>query len=98
MQIDILGRKLNDRIFKLSSMPWNTTTPQGFAGEVLVSAASCGSYFIILGAQLTLFISICLQHQAFYKMFAHSVLELDTSDQKPQHVYGLVRFHISIKT
>lgn len=81
-------------------MPWNQKTPLGYLGELCVSIAAAGSYFIVSGTLLTLFISMCLHHNAFYEMFVHSVRALDHMNSvrnEKMHLCELIRFHTSIK-
>lgn len=48
------------------------------------------------GTILLLFIAMCLHHRAFYKMYAHSLRELDHVDEKRNDrivLCELIEFH-----
>lgn len=67
---------------------------------VLVAEA----YLIVNGVFLLLFISMCLQHQAFYGMVQHSLNEFDHHSHhsdggraNKEFLCKLIRFHIMIK-
>lgn len=55
---------------ELSSMPWNTQTPLGYAGEVLFGLLLSEAYLIGNGSILMLFVCICLHHKAFQVIFS----------------------------
>lgn len=83
-------------------MPWNQKTLIGYFGELCVSIAAAGSYFIVTGVLLTLFISMSWHHHAFYQIFEHSVFELNHLDKRRNehiqiHLCQLIRYHITIK-
>ena len=81
-------------------MPWNQETPLGYFFEICISLICMESYLIDNGAFLLLFISICLHHWAFYKMFQKSLKALDRHDnirKTKEHIHHLVEFYILIK-
>lgn len=87
--------KLHDEFDVRFSLPWNQRTPAGYATDVCFVAGFSYEYFILNGVPLVLFISICLHHQAFYKMFKHSI---DNSSQYDAKLLcDLIRFHILVK-
>ncbi|XP_031638771.1 odorant receptor 82a-like [Contarinia nasturtii] len=63
-------------------LPWNQTTPVGYYGELCVAVAFIGTYMIMNGIIVLIFISICLQHQALYQMFQHLVRKLNRPNEK----------------
>lgn len=68
--------------------------------ELCFSIAGGGSCAIVYSTLLIFFISICLHHQAFYKMFSHLVFELNTMHEnrnRKQLMREIVRFHITAK-
>lgn len=82
------------------SLPWDQETPLGYFGEICISMICIEAYLLDNGALVLLFISMCLHHQAFYKMFQHSLLKLNRPDKNrndKKHICNLIRFHISVK-
>lgn len=81
-------------------MPWNQTTPFGYVWGSLFSITAGTSYFIINGAVLLIFVSICLHHQAFYEMFLHSINEFERLKNKQngkQQLCKVIDFHTTTK-
>lgn len=86
------------------SLPWNQTTLYGYYGE-LVTITTVGNVYAAITFTLSLFfVSICLHHQAFCKMFKLWVdawnedrgnYENDSKDE--QFLCDLIRFHIEVK-
>lgn len=101
------GRRIATWIlcFSLSkfSLPWNQTTLVGYAEELCFSIPVGFGYFFVNGVFSLLFISICQHHQAFYKMFKHSVVKSKpkrpngTNQSDAKFFYDLIRFHTSVK-
>lgn len=57
-------------------------------------------YLVTNGSLLLLFISICLHHLSFYKMFRDEARKLDYRDKDrndAEHLRKLIRFHIIVK-
>lgn len=82
------------------SLPWDQETFLGYIGEMVVSMICMEGYLIDNGALLLLFISMCLHHQAFYRMFRNSLCKLNRPDKRrndKEHLCNLIRFHISVK-
>lgn len=86
------------------SLPWNQSTLFGYIGEILFTVMLAPPYFTVLGVIFVLFISICMLHQAFYKIFEYSINKWDamTTDDKNKcnnkhFLCDLIRFHILIK-
>lgn len=93
---------ISENIFAIIwiSLPWNQETLVGYIGEIWFDVIVSESYFITNGAILLLFMSICLHHQAFYRMFEKSVQELDHFDSKrndEELLCNLIRFHVRSK-
>lgn len=66
--------------------------------EIAVSIDFAEAYYITNGAFLLLFISICLQHLAFGKIFRHSVYNRSDKDQNDvKFLRDLIQFHITAK-
>lgn len=78
-----------------SSLPWNQTTYLGYFAELLLLIPLAYGYMIINGTFLLLFISICMHHQAFHKMFKQSTNRTDKCDSK--FLCDLMRFHVLAK-
>lgn len=56
--------------------------------------------FISNGAILLLFISLCLHHRGFYKVFRYSAFQLNTPDRNrndEEHLRQMIHFHVSVK-
>lgn len=76
-------------------MPWNQTTLLGYFGESFIVAVDCTSYLFTTGVFLLLFLSLCIHHQAFHKMFKHSIDTLNQCDKNccdEKYLCGLIRF------
>lgn len=86
---------------KKFSLPWNQTTLVGYAVELTTLGSIGLFYFVVYGTFLMLFLSICMHHQAFSKMFKYLVDKLNRSDVENQcdkkSLCNLIRFHISVK-
>lgn len=82
-------------------MPWDQSEiPLGYAGDLFVEVLIGEAYMIFNGSFLLLFISICLHHQAFYKIFQIALRKLDFSDANRSDettLCQLIRFHILVK-
>lgn len=83
----------------LYSLPWNQNTPFGYVGESSFVIASAEAFCIGNGSTFLLFISICIHHHAFYKIYKYSINKCKNNgnhcDEKL--LCNLIRFHISIK-
>lgn len=91
---------LNSLIFCVCSLPWNQSAPLGYAGEAGFVVATAEAFFIANGATFVLFISICLHHHAFYKIFSHTIDKCKNNKAKhcdSRFFSDLIRFQISIK-
>lgn len=89
--------------FRLShfvgSLPFDQKTTIGYSGEILYDLMSAETYFISI-AVILLFISMCQHHQAFLKIFQHSLRKLDRRDQNRNDeklLRKLIRFHVLVK-
>ena len=76
-------------------------TISGYFGEQMALILCGGLYMIGLGVILLLFVSICVHHQAFCKIFEYSIDEWNQCDDKNQNdekfIFDLMQFHISVK-
>lgn len=62
------------------SLPWDQHTSYGWFAEVVGSWAFATSYLSVDSAFLTLFMSICEFHNAFFKMFQFKVGQLSENN------------------
>lgn len=83
------------------SVPWNEHTLVGYIAELSYHVASGVMYLLSETVFMLLFISLCLHHRAFYKMFCHSLNEINEhlNDTKigEQHLVRLIRFYVTVK-
>lgn len=80
-------------------MPFDQNTVIGFFGELLYDIISAETYFIT-SSVILLVVSMCQHHQAFLKMFRHSLRKLGDGDQNQNDeelLCKLIEFHISVK-
>lgn len=79
-------------------VPWNQTTLSGYLAEDFYIFFWGGAFFVATGTVLLLFISICIYHTAFRKMFEHSIDKFNQNSSLRQYdeqfVFDLMRFHI----
>lgn len=80
-------------------LPWNQETLLGYFGLICTTCTGGAIYFIFDLAILLFFISICLHHHAFYKMFQHFLhkMELIENSNKKKLICDQYRFHIMVK-
>lgn len=85
-------------------LPWNQTTLYGYYGEVITCTAFGNVYGAIIFTLSLFFVSICLHHEAFCKMFKVWIddwnghegnRESRCSDE--QFICNLIRFHVTVK-
>lgn len=72
----------------------------GYFGEVFYVIALIQGYMFTNGGVLLFFVSICLIHRAFSKMFLHSLKELNGMDNNRscrELICKLIRFRSRIK-
>lgn len=62
------------------SLPWNQKTFAGYVAEICLSVVLVMFYMFFNGFYFLFFISICLNHQAFYQMFQHYLQDFNQSD------------------
>lgn len=82
------------------SVPWDQTTVLGYFGEVIFLNCTIGPIFTLNATVLILFISMCLYHQAFYKMFNHVLNELNSCKKvrfAEQTICDLINFRMLIQ-
>ena len=86
-------------------MPWDQNTLLGWMADALFSLPAVIAYCLTVPPLLTLFVSICKYHDAFYKMFCHQVAEIDAlTNRQPlptirikEIIRDSILFHISAK-
>lgn len=78
-------------------LPWDQTTLLGYFGEIFINVLILGGYLLTNGALLLLFMSICVYHQTFSKMFKHLIVEMNQDKMKEKYICSLTSFHISTK-
>lgn len=82
----------------IHSLPWDQQTLTGYTAELCFVALFIGIYLISNGSFSILFVSICLHHQTYYKIFQQSMLEFNHPNENHKELLRkLVLFHISIK-
>lgn len=85
---------------KTCRLPWNTKTPLGYLGELLFGISICEVYMASTGVIILTFVSLCLYHRAFYRIFKFSLEKLgdsvNESDQK-KLLCDLIRLHNTAK-
>lgn len=64
------------------SVPWNQTTLIGYLGEEFTILSGGGAYMVGLGVVLLLFVSICMHHQTFCKIFEHMIDESNCREKE----------------
>lgn len=87
-------------IFAIIRLPWNQSTPHGYALEIAFDLYHGWTYMLSNGALLFLFISICLHHKSFYKIFRNEAKKLNYRDRHrndADHLRKMIEFHILSK-
>lgn len=87
-------------VFYFDSLLWNQKTPLGYFGYACFSLLTSNAFLFITGPILVLFISMYLHHEAFFKMFSHSLRQLNTPDKNvndQNEIRKLLQFHNSLK-
>lgn len=81
--------------------PWNQATLAGYLAEDFYIIFVAVVFGFVAGMILLLFISICIYHLAFYKMFEHSINKwnqnINEHQNDEQFIFDLIRFHIEVK-
>lgn len=82
-----------------SSLPWNTNTLIGYAGEIVFHLITGALYLHLNGVIMLLFIALCLHHRAFYQMFCQKLQKFDEkhNSNPKQFLCELIEFHILVK-
>lgn len=83
------------------SLPWNQKTPIGYTIEIIHTLITTQCYYSFNGLFLLLFITICLHHQAFYKISQHAIEIWEQPDNKindKMFLRDLIQFHVITKT
>lgn len=86
-------------------LPWNQKCVLGWIVETIYTETYTIAYLSVNPAFLTLFISFCHYHRAFYKMFELKFQKIDELiETKPNHKYEIkkmildsISFHLSVK-
>ena len=84
----------------LLSLPWDQSTISGYLSEMFFGFNIGEGYLFINGTILLLFMSMCMHHRAFYKMFKHLTDQWNRphrSIDEKMFLCHLIRFHISVK-
>lgn len=63
------------------SVPWNPNTIVGYIGETYMNLIMGGCYLVFNGTILLPYISICLHHNAFSKIFRHFLQKFNHLDK-----------------
>lgn len=66
------------------SLPWNQSTPYGYLAEANFIILTNQIYFVFNGALLLLFVSLCLQYQAFGEIFQYLMEKFEKNSKKTQ--------------
>lgn len=66
------------------SLPWSQATYWGYFGEIFFLTICPITFSINNGAVLLFFISKCMYHHAFFKMFNHLIEDLNQSSIDPR--------------
>ena len=88
------------RLLSDYSVPWNEKVLLGYFAEVFFNIYIGSGYMLFNGTILLLFSSVCLHHLAFYKMFEHTLHQLDQPRNKRNDkklLCELIRFHNTVK-
>lgn len=84
--------------FDAFSLPWNQETPLGYSAEIGFNIAIDQAYMISNGALLLLFISICMNHQAFNEIIGQMVAKLNEGpNDNMENLAEIIRFQMKIK-
>lgn len=84
--------------FDAFSLPWNQETPLGYSAEIGFNIAIDQAYMISNGALLLLFISICMNHQAFNEIICQMVAKLNEGpNDNMENLAEIIRFQMKIK-
>lgn len=67
-------------------MPWDQNTLPGWIGEAFFSILATFAFCLIIPPILSLFVSICEYHCAFYKMFRHQITKINAAGYKPMPI------------
>lgn len=82
------------------SLPWNQTALLGYVAEAGIVTIFGDVYACEIFTLLLLFVSICLYHQAFYKMFKYWVDKWNRKERNNSNemfLCDLIRFHIMVE-
>lgn len=92
--------QFSSKLFIPIRLPWNQQTIQGYTAMTFLSIFFGHVNLTLNGATLVLFISLCLHHRAFYRIFDSIAMKLEKPDKfrnVPDILNEMVRFHISVK-
>lgn len=97
--------KKNKFLISILSLPWNQHSVLGWTVEAIYCVLTVTFYLFINPAFLTLFISICEYHRAFYEMFCYRVKGVGARAlDRPYRnydvkdaLYETVSYHIAVK-
>lgn len=86
-------------------LPWDQNTLIGWAAETIFSFCYSVSYCLIIPSLLTFFVSICNYNHAFYEIFRHQIVNIDSAadfhpfpiDRVKKLMSKSISFHVSVK-
>lgn len=82
------------------SLPWDQNTLGGYCAEICLGLLGSECYLIATGLLILLYISMCLNHRAFYHIFKHSICVLNSFEQNRNDMELLgeiIHFHNLVK-
>lgn len=92
----LLHLEVRNSMLNFLSLPWNQTTFVGYFLEICFGNLAILTYMLANGAVLLLFMSMCIHHRAFFKMFKQFIYEAKRCDDK-QFLCKLMQLNISAK-
>lgn len=82
----------------LFRLPWNQDTLLGYLAEIVSIVVTDEAYLLTSGAVLLLYISMCLNHRAFYDMFQYLLKDPPNRQQNHRKLLcDVIRFHTTVK-
>lgn len=85
----------------ICSVPWNQSTISGYFCTMLFTTAIVVAFMVVHGLLLVLFISICIQHRAFYQIVQELIAQWNCHPKEyhsaHEFICRVIRFHISVK-
>lgn len=94
-----LFNNLSFFIILQNSLPCDQHTKLGYFYELIFDFFVANNYMFVSVFSFVLFVSLCMFHPAFYKIFEHHVRIMNGRDERrnyKKHIIDLIRFHMSI--